>query len=805
MEIEPEILLVEDNKDHAEYTKSELEKSGFKVEIAETGSECFEKLIENDFDLILLDYRLPEMDGLDVLKKIKEDGFDIPIIMVTGLGSEEVAVEAMKLGAYDYIVKSGSLSHIKTMPHLIERAIEKHELKTKLIESEQKISFLASIVEYSSESFIATDEYGKIFYVNPATEALWGYKSEELTGKDPGMLNAEKNADKIQKEIFDTVNRGEIWHGEILNRKKSGELFYIEATVYRMEDDKGNFMALVGFHKDITERKKAEEELKRRIDDLSTINMISATINKSLNLDETLSGALERVIEVTGADVGRICILDEGGGFCAQIYKEPLQDLSHDIDKVELDKALTGRIIESGKPLLIPDILELENPGAFPELIREGFRSFMVSPLKFEERILGTIEIGSKKPDHFNPKDLQLLISVGNQLSLAIENSKLYENIKEYSEQLEIKVEERTKELILLKEFNEEIVQSMGEGILIKDSEGLITFVNPKLEEMLERPREELIGEHWECIITSDMRNVVDEESDQITQGLRSRYESVMVSGDGNEIPVFISVIPLHRNEIFSGSISVITDITEIKEAEVEARKRSMKYRLEEGNIYLVWEKELDVGLDVYRDCLNCGYRGLILARDHPEDVRDKLDVEAKIIWLAEKKKGEDVLPPELPLIEREIEDFCRRNRIVLLDRLDYLVIHNGFMETIGFIHRLSDLFYLRKSILLISIDPETLDSKELSLLKKETKEVELKIKTRLSEDLQEILNFVYQQNKLGIKPCYADIAKKFSITRITASKRISMLKNERLLMDRKKGRFKVLEITDKGKVLAKF
>ncbi|MFC1966505.1 PAS domain S-box protein [Chloroflexota bacterium] len=132
---------------------------------------------------------------------------------------------------------------------------------TEQIQMRKEIDFLARIVETAPISIIATDENKEITYVNPATEKMFGYTQEELIGKDPGSLNAELNADEIEKNIVEKIMRNEVWQGELLDKKKSGELFNILASVYQLLDDEGNNLALVGFQQDITERKQAEEAL----------------------------------------------------------------------------------------------------------------------------------------------------------------------------------------------------------------------------------------------------------------------------------------------------------------------------------------------------------------------------------------------------------------------------------------------------------------------------------------------------------------------------------------------------------------
>ena len=122
------ILLVEDNLDHVMLMEAALKKSDakFEVDVAVSGDECLEKFAKSSYDVILLDYSLPKISGLDILENIRERKSDTPVVMITGQGDENIAVEAMKKGAYDYVTKSGDF--LITLPMVIQQAIEKHKM-----------------------------------------------------------------------------------------------------------------------------------------------------------------------------------------------------------------------------------------------------------------------------------------------------------------------------------------------------------------------------------------------------------------------------------------------------------------------------------------------------------------------------------------------------------------------------------------------------------------------------------------------------------------------------------------------------
>jgi DNA-binding response OmpR family regulator len=99
------ILIAEDEPSFRLAASTFLSSQGFQVEVCDSGKAAVEMLSRSQFDIVILDYRMPQMSGLNVLQWMYEEKFDIPVIMLTGAGSEIIAVEALKLGAYDYIPK----------------------------------------------------------------------------------------------------------------------------------------------------------------------------------------------------------------------------------------------------------------------------------------------------------------------------------------------------------------------------------------------------------------------------------------------------------------------------------------------------------------------------------------------------------------------------------------------------------------------------------------------------------------------------------------------------------------------------
>src|SRR5438132_510376 len=129
MPMPPTVLLIEDSADTARLISGALHAASghFEVPTASSGRAGMEYLAGHPVDCVLLDYRLPDLDGLECLRRLRRDHLEVPVVMITGAGSEELAVEAMKLGATDYVVKHGK--YLVTVPVVVRGALGRRELE----------------------------------------------------------------------------------------------------------------------------------------------------------------------------------------------------------------------------------------------------------------------------------------------------------------------------------------------------------------------------------------------------------------------------------------------------------------------------------------------------------------------------------------------------------------------------------------------------------------------------------------------------------------------------------------------------
>ena len=153
------------------------ENKGYQITESQDGKEGFLKLTKEDFDLVLCDIKMPKMDGIEVLQKVRENGINIPFIMLTGHGNISTAVEAMKAGAYDFILKPPDLNRLLTA---VRNALETKNLFTENIKLKKRIAKKYNIIGKSK----AIDEIHKMIEKVAPTEARVLITGKNGTGKE---------------------------------------------------------------------------------------------------------------------------------------------------------------------------------------------------------------------------------------------------------------------------------------------------------------------------------------------------------------------------------------------------------------------------------------------------------------------------------------------------------------------------------------------------------------------------------------------------------------------------------------------
>ncbi|MBT3011202.1 MAG: EAL domain-containing protein [Candidatus Thiodiazotropha sp. (ex Lucina aurantia)] len=252
------ILIVEDLPYDAELMALRLRDEGFDLDYTRVQREsAYLEALEKSPDLILCDWHLPQFSGQRALSLLRQQNLDIPFIIVSGGIGEEAAVDALRQGANDYVLKDRPAR----LGEAVRRVLIDKQLRMAHRTAEEKLRLADRAFQNTAEGITVTDASGNIVSTNPAFEAITGYSHEEVLGLNPRVLKSGHHPDSFYKEMWDTLLLTGHWRGEIWNRRKNGDAYPEWLTISAVKDGNDETTHYVGVFTDISQIKEAQDQI----------------------------------------------------------------------------------------------------------------------------------------------------------------------------------------------------------------------------------------------------------------------------------------------------------------------------------------------------------------------------------------------------------------------------------------------------------------------------------------------------------------------------------------------------------------
>jgi PAS domain S-box-containing protein len=271
--------------------------------------------------------------------------------------------------------------------------------------------------------------------------------------------------------------------------------------------------------------------------------------SSTLELDQVLVTVLEEVRRLLAVAACSIWLIDpETDELICRQATGPQNEIVRGW-RLAPGKGIAGWVAHHGESLIVPDTRTDERH--YKGVDREtglALCSILSVPLRVVEKVIGVLQVVDTEVDRFDTADLAFVEPLAAAAAIAIENAQLHQQTER------------------LRAFNENIVQSIEEGILLEDATGHITFVNPKGLEILGYTAEELIGQHCIDNVVPELVPQIEEESAKRLQGIASRYETVLLTREGQRVPVVVNARPLFDEDQFMGVLSAFRDVTRHKQ-----------------------------------------------------------------------------------------------------------------------------------------------------------------------------------------------------------------------------------------------
>jgi PAS domain S-box-containing protein len=313
------LLYVDDEPDLLTIARLFLEESGeFKVATLTSAQEALAVPDIGSYDVIVSDYQMPGMDGIAFLKAVRERSSDIPFILFTGRGREEVVVEAINNGADSYVQKGGDpKTQFAELSHKIVQAVARRRAERLRTESEKR---LLDIINFLPDATFAIDRSGTVIAWNRAMEAMTGLSSAEMLGKGnyeyavplygkrrPILIDLVFSShDEVRKNYSFVRVENENLTAETINAKPGGKPCTLWGRAAPLRNSEGALIGAIESIRDITESKMAVELLRASEERFRSLIQNSSDMIRVLDANGLISYSSPSTLRITGFDPGDV-------------------------------------------------------------------------------------------------------------------------------------------------------------------------------------------------------------------------------------------------------------------------------------------------------------------------------------------------------------------------------------------------------------------------------------------------------------------------------------------------------------------
>ncbi len=270
------VLLIDDDEDYyvliGDWLK-EVAGAHFQLEWVSTYNAAINQIALEQHDVYLVDYRLGDRNGLELLRQAIASGCTAPFIMLTGIGEHKIDLEAMQAGAVDYLEKS--LINSATLEKSLRYAIERKR-------SEQKIREQAALLNIATDAILVQDLQGKILFWNKGAEKLYGYATTEAVGSFVSKLGDEEHSPQNQELAKAILLSSGAWQGELEQVSKDNQKVVVESRWTLVRDRTGQPVSILVVNTDITQKKQLEAQF-LRAQRLESVGTLASGIAHDLN------------------------------------------------------------------------------------------------------------------------------------------------------------------------------------------------------------------------------------------------------------------------------------------------------------------------------------------------------------------------------------------------------------------------------------------------------------------------------------------------------------------------------------------
>jgi PAS domain S-box-containing protein len=659
-------------------------------------------------------------------------------VLVNG---ELVGQIALANKATDYTEKD--LIAIRRLADTYALAIQRMRAEENLRESEEKFR---GIAERNFDIIYELDLDGRVTYVSPAIERVTGYTPEEIVGKTFKDFIPELLVPDVLRAHMDVVKGGSLEALQIKIKRKDGSLASVEINTSPIFKE-GKVVKTQGVARDITERKRTEIQLRSLFE-------ASRLINSTMDTEKILKFISDSIQKMVGFDSFIIFLVTEDRKNVYSAY------VSGEVKKLmkklvfSYSEGLLGECMQSEEPILV------KNARTEKEISSIHMKSLIIVPLIMEGECAGALHISRRVPLSYDEQDVAVLKPLSEVITSALENSHLHNKIKEFSLELERRVEEKSKRTEIILDAKQSlqqerswekglitIVGNMSRlgfercGVFLVNS--LTKTLNYHFGKGIEIPEEGLSipltdTDYFgvKCVLekrTILIKEYNPKEGKQISESESFVWIPIIVqneafaalAADNKESKRVITEEDVEDLEMLAGMCAAFIDRTRVLLEPVAEKKlkTELKTWLDSAKCYVILEKKPKKSFGIFVDLVTHGIPGFAISREHPEKLKRKYTlVRTPLMWLSRTEMENTINPDDLSKLMYVVGNFTRKSEesVILLDGVEYLISQTSFKNVLGFLQELKDIIIKDNSRLIIPLHRETRSLEEYSTFERE-------------------------------------------------------------------------------------
>lgn len=415
-------------------------------------------------------------------------------------------------------------------------------------QTERQLALKNSALQAAANGIVITDRDGTVLWVNRAFTELTQYEAEEAVGRTPRLLKSDMQEPAFYEEMWQTIAAGEVWHGEIVNRRKDGSLYTEEMTITPVRGQEGKISHYIAIKQDVSERKEREGQFKKNQQSQETLyNLLNLSLEQG-TVEELLQRSLDLILSMPWLTVqakGSIFLTDDENKdtLSLTVHRDLAVPLQTQCARVPFGHCLCGQAAATGKTIFANCV---DNRHVIQYDGMQGHGHYNV-PILLNNQVKGVINLYVEEGHERDEQEVSFLEAAAKTIAGLIRRKQTEEAMQESESQFR-----RLSEATL-------------EGILIHE-DGWIIETNNALAQMTGYDISELPGTSAFQLVAPDYREQVQKN---FVTGYEQPYEIEGLRKDGTSFPAELIArqMPFHGRTV---RVATVRDITERKKLEFE-------------------------------------------------------------------------------------------------------------------------------------------------------------------------------------------------------------------------------------------